>query len=163
MLREPRDSVAVATAVDTDTDTDADSVSEAENELVEPTLQTWHNPRQAGRWNDIRVRAFPTARGEEASKVISLEQESSCPGCGGSCHQPLDPTLTDAPDLGARAVVLGSMAFFLGPILLAIAAAAIFDDNGAVQFAATTAALGIGMVAAWLAGRLFGFSHKESE
>lgn len=93
--------------------------------------------------------------------MISLEQESSCTGCGSSCHQTLEPIPTEAPNLSARAVVLGSMAFFLGPVLLAIAAASIFDDNGTVQFAATAAALGGGMGIAWLAGRLFGFSRKE--
>lgn len=95
--------------------------------------------------------------------MISLEKESSCTGCGSSCHHTLEPTPTEGPTLGARAVVLGSMAFFIGPILLAIAAAAIFDDNGAVQFVATTIALGGGMALAWLAGRLFGFSRKERE
>jgi len=96
--------------------------------------------------------------------VITLEQDSSCAGCGSSCHQTLEsaPPVV-APTLGPRSVVLGSMAFFLGPVLLAIATAAIFDDNGTVQFAATAAALGGGMAIAWLAGRLFGFSRKERE
>jgi hypothetical protein len=60
-------------------------------------------------------------------------------------------------------VVIGSMAFFLGPVLVAIAAAAIFNSNGATQFAAACAGLLGGMAIAWLAGRLFGFSRKEKE
>lgn len=109
------------------------------------------------------LRATTRTIHEEASKVISLEQDSSCAGCGSSCHHTLESAPVEAPTLGPRSVVLGSMAFFLGPVLLAIAAASIFDDNGAVQFAATTAALGGGMAIAWLAGRLFGFSRKERE
>ena len=95
--------------------------------------------------------------------TLNHEHESSCSGCGGSCVQPAEPLSAGPQPLSGRSVVLGSMAFFLGPILLAITAAAIFDTNGAVQFAAAVAGLAAGMGAAWLAGRAFGFSRKEGE
>jgi len=97
--------------------------------------------------------------------LITLEHdhESSCAGCGGSCSSPPTPPTDEASPLSSRAVVLGSAAFFLGPVLLAIGATAIFDSNGATQFAAAAAGLLGGMAAAWLVGRLFGFSPKERE
>jgi hypothetical protein len=58
-------------------------------------------------------------------------------------------------------VIIGSIGFFLGPIVLAIAAAALFDDGALVQVVAAGGALVVGMAAAWLVGRAFGFS-KES-
>lgn len=91
--------------------------------------------------------------------MITLQHDDKCAGCG-SCSkappQPLDESL-----LSARSVVLGSFAFFLGPIVLAIFAAAIFDDSGGLQLVAAFAALTGGMALAWLMGRLLGFSGEE--
>ena len=87
--------------------------------------------------------------------------ESSCPGCGGTCDAPPDTPSGDSP-LGTRRLVLGSIAFFIGPILLAISAAALFDDGAPIQLAATAGALVGGMSIAWLIGRLFGFSREDA-
>jgi hypothetical protein len=58
-------------------------------------------------------------------------------------------------------LILGSIGFFLGPILLAIITASLFDDGGPLQLAATAVALVGGMSIAWLVGRLFGFSRED--
>jgi hypothetical protein len=93
--------------------------------------------------------------------VTTLHEEDPCIGCGSSCTDPPEPTSEESP-LGARSLVLGSVGFFLGPVLLAIAAAALFDDGGPLQLAATAGALVGGMAVAWLVGRLFGFSRKDT-
>lgn len=91
--------------------------------------------------------------------MITLQHDDKCAGCG-SCSNAPRPSL-DESLLSARSVVLGSFAFFLGPVVLAILAAAIFDDSGSLQLAATSVALIGGMALAWLVGRLLGFSGEE--
>ncbi len=58
-------------------------------------------------------------------------------------------------------MILGSIGFFLGPIVLAITAASLFDDGALLQLAAGAGALVGGMAAAWLVGRLLGFSRED--
>lgn len=91
--------------------------------------------------------------------MITLQHDDQCRGCG-SCSNTA-PQPLDESQLSARSVVLGSSAFFLGPIVLAILAAAIFDDCSSLQLFAAFAALIGGMALAWVAGRLLGFSGEE--
>jgi len=58
-------------------------------------------------------------------------------------------------------LILGSIGFFLGPVVLAIAAAAIFDDNRSLQLVAGSGSLLIGMAGAWVVGRVLGFSRES--
>jgi len=88
------------------------------------------------------------------------DDESPCPGCGGTCDAPPDTASTDSP-LGTRSLILGSIAFFIGPVLLAIIAASLFDDGDPFQLAAAAGALVGGMTIAWLVGRVLGFSRED--
>jgi hypothetical protein len=58
-------------------------------------------------------------------------------------------------------VVLASLGFFLGPAILAIIAAALVDDGAPLQLAVTAGAFVGGMAAAWLIGRILGFSGRK--
>ena len=93
--------------------------------------------------------------------MVTLQHEDKCAGCG-SCPKAPNPTIDPSP-LSARSVVLGSVGFFLGPVILAIIAAAVFDERADLQLAAAFAALASGIAIAWLVGRLLGFSGEERQ
>lgn len=93
--------------------------------------------------------------------MITLQHDDKCAGCGSCPKTPVPPP--EQSPLSARSVVLGSIGFFLGPVLLAIVASAKFNDNGGLQFVAALAALIGGMALAWLFGRLLGFSGEEGQ
>jgi membrane protein DedA with SNARE-associated domain len=59
--------------------------------------------------------------------------------------------------------VLGSIVFFIGPVLLAIIAAGLFDNQGVLQLAAVAAALVTGMAIGGATARLFGLGLSRKE
>jgi hypothetical protein len=84
-----------------------------------------------------------------------------CAGCGGTCGDSPDPPANES-SLSSRSLVLGSVGFFIGPILLSVTAAALVDQGGLLQLAAGAGGLTVGMTVARFLVRAFGLSGEDS-